>query len=238
MFDRNFSSTLDHHPAKKPLDQLIIGSIDHWIKGPCDQSSSDDEELLRPIMSMSTEKMKDSKQSVKTEERDASKKQQCPVCLLFLPQETIQHHTNACLDSKADPEAMLYIEIMFSVSDDIQVIESDEESILTMTNEHSGEKPNPERLEPEALKVRIKEVVKQLSAKVGDDSSRINVRRKTLWGDYLEYRRRAWTCKTRPLRVVFIGEPAVDDGGPKREFFAGMTSLSMSFQSLFKFYVT
>ena len=167
------------------------GSIDHWIKGPCDQSSSDDKELLRPIMSMSTEKMKDRKQSVKTEERDASKKQQCPVCLLFLPQETIQHHTNACLNSKADPEAMLYNEIMFRVSDDIQVIESDEESILTMTNEHSGEKPKPERLEPEALKVRIKEVVKQLSAKVGDDSSRINVRRKTLWGDYLEYRRRA-----------------------------------------------
>ena len=28
-------------------------SIDHWIKGPCEQSSLDDEELLRPIMSAS-----------------------------------------------------------------------------------------------------------------------------------------------------------------------------------------
>jgi hypothetical protein len=24
-----------------------------------------------------------------------------------------------------------------------------------------------------------------------------------------------------PIRIVFLGEPAVDDGGPKREFFSG-----------------
>eukprot|EP00112_Aurelia_sp_Birch-Aquarium-sp1_P023957 Seg7341.1 transcript_id=Seg7341.1/GoldUCD/mRNA.D3Y31 product="hypothetical protein" protein_id=Seg7341.1/GoldUCD/D3Y31 len=73
-------------------------------------------------MSMSTDKVKDSHQSAKTKERDQSIKQQCPVCLLFLPQETIQHHTNACLDSKADPEARLYDDIMFN--DDIQLIDS------------------------------------------------------------------------------------------------------------------
>ncbi len=108
--------------------------------------------------------------------------------MLFLPQETIQHHTNACLDSKADPEARLYDDIMFN--DDIQLIDSDEE-LNTIANENSSEEPTPEKLEPEALKARIKEVVKELSAKVGDSASRINVRRKTSWIDYLEYRRRA-----------------------------------------------
>lgn len=32
-------------------------------------------------------------------------------------------------------------------------------------------------------------------------------------------RKKKWFKPTSLLRVIFVGEPAVDDGGPKREFF-------------------
>ena len=51
---------------------------------------------------------------------------------------------------------------------------------------------------------------------------RINVRRNFLWLDF----KRARTNKVKPednLKVVFVGECAIDDGGPKREFFTGGT---------------
>ena len=197
------------------------GSIDHWIKAPCDVSSSDDEELLHsPIMPMSTtEKVKDSKQPTKTEERGTSKKHQCPVCLLFFEQQIIQSHTNDCLD-KRNPDARLYDDIMFD--DDIEIISSHSED-----EAHEKDKGNDQRttclpLDPEELKKRIKEKLTTLTVRVESNlSSRFNVRRKTLWTDYLEYRKKPWVSGTKMLHVIFVGEPAIDDGGPKREFFAG-----------------
>lgn len=49
---------------------------------------------------------------------------------------------------------------------------------------------------------------------------RINVRRKTLWDDFLRERKRR-VKPEKMLKVVFVGEPAIDDGGPRREFFSG-----------------
>ena len=52
---------------------------------------------------------------------------------------------------------------------------------------------------------------------------RINVTRKTLWDDFT--RERARRLKpNKMLKVVFIDEPAIDDGGPRREFFSGNIS--------------
>ena len=52
---------------------------------------------------------------------------------------------------------------------------------------------------------------------------RINVRRKTLWEDFTEQRMRRVKLEKR-LKIVFLGEPAIDDGGPLREFFSGTFS--------------
>ena len=49
---------------------------------------------------------------------------------------------------------------------------------------------------------------------------RITIRRKFLWQDF----KSAMSTKIQPkstLKVVFSGEPAVDDGGPRRELFSG-----------------
>ena len=52
-----------------------------------------------------------------------------------------------------------------------------------------------------------------------DDVRRITVRRKHLLLDTLSTLRRIPWDKSKHLKVIFIGEPGVDDGGPKREYF-------------------
>ncbi len=49
---------------------------------------------------------------------------------------------------------------------------------------------------------------------------RVTVRRKMVWEDFKRSRYRYYEPE-RILKVTFAGEPAVDDGGQKREFFAG-----------------
>ncbi|XP_028394535.1 uncharacterized protein LOC114518737 [Dendronephthya gigantea] len=49
---------------------------------------------------------------------------------------------------------------------------------------------------------------------------KVNVRRKHLWIDFKEAKKKWNLTANTPIRVVFLGEPAVDDGGPKREFFS------------------
>ena len=52
-----------------------------------------------------------------------------------------------------------------------------------------------------------------------NDMSRINVRRATLLEDAISATGKSTFKFNRNLKVCFIGEPAVDAGGSKREFF-------------------
>ena len=51
-----------------------------------------------------------------------------------------------------------------------------------------------------------------------DDIFRLKVRRRHIWEDALNYFRKGIPT-SKHLRVTFLGEPAVDAGGPLREFF-------------------
>ena len=67
-----------------------------------------------------------------------------------------------------------------------------------------------------------------------DATQRINVRRSQLLNDSLAAFSRATFDPTCRLKIRFIGEPAVDEGGPMREYFRLFTqSLSMA-SSLFQ----
>lgn len=66
------------------------------------------------------------------------------------------------------------------------------------------------------LKEQIVKCAKGLSTEV----KRVTVRRKFLWEDFKNARK----SKIQPvsnLKVVFAGEPSIDDGGPKRKLFSG-----------------
>ncbi len=49
--------------------------------------------------------------------------------------------------------------------------------------------------------------------------SRIHVLRSDLWKSALKCFRRASFDVSKPIKVVFVGEPSEDQGGPLREFF-------------------
>ena len=51
---------------------------------------------------------------------------------------------------------------------------------------------------------------------------RIGIRWKSIFQDYIEARKKKWFNSRQPLKVTFIGEPAIDDGGPLCEFFKGV----------------
>ena len=67
----------------------------------------------------------------------------------------------------------------------------------------------------------IKEISKLAESKlVNVNPKRITVRRKLIWEDFKNELVRKVTPTTK-IKVVFAGEPAVDDGGPRRELFSG-----------------
>ena len=43
-----------------------------------------------------------------------------------------------------------------------------------------------------------------------------------MFQDYIEARKKKWFNSRQTLKVTFIGEPAIDDGGPLQEFFTGL----------------
>ena len=76
-----------------------------------------------------------------------------------------------------------------------------------------------------ALKGKISELLGQL---LSGATKRLTVRRKVIWQDF----KAAMETKIDPkssLKVVFTREPAVDDGGPKRELFSGRIQISQHY---------
>ena len=51
------------------------------------------------------------------------------------------------------------------------------------------------------------------------DVKRITIRRRHILKDTMKYLRHTPWQSSQHLRVIFIGEPGIDDGGPRREFF-------------------
>ena len=53
-----------------------------------------------------------------------------------------------------------------------------------------------------------------------EDQQIVTVRRNDIWQDVKQSFSKSYTNLTLPLRVLFVGESAADQGGPKREFFS------------------
>ena len=59
-----------------------------------------------------------------------------------------------------------------------------------------------------------------LAANVQQEEIRVTVRRNHLWSDFSRARSDYYS-PLNTIKITFSGEPAIDDGGPKREFFSG-----------------
>eukprot|EP00731_Ephydatia_muelleri_P019420 Em0012g245a len=66
----------------------------------------------------------------------------------------------------------------------------------------------------------ITEVIKELESNMdGREPIRITVRRSDVWLDAVQEAKTKGINGLSPLKVTFLGEPSIDAGGPRREFF-------------------
>ena len=122
---------------------------------------------------------------------------ECPTCFISFPVEDIVEHADMC--------AAWYVESDDGVTASDAIVLDGNYSSDTNDNE-LGDTEGPSFIS----------LITQLQNNLEpSDPIRINVRRKTLWEDFLGQRRRR-VKPQRKLKVVFLGEPAIDDGGPHR----------------------
>jgi hypothetical protein len=131
---------------------------------------------------------------------------QCPTCFQYFSVQVIAEHADACVD--------VWI-------GDVDDSENDTDSDLpnplldAHTVDVSTEITTTTSLKTVAQKLADEHISKK-------DQKRLNVRRKHLWVDFKQACVRYKLDPSTPIRIVFLGEPAIDDGGPKREFFSGI----------------
>ena len=161
----------------------------------------------------------DAREPEKVEVPKSGSKEQCPMCSCWFPSDSVQLHITACIDTTLNPEEKLYNELMFQDGIDVaEILDSDEEAQCLVAEPLEKE---DQMLSPCEIRQRLGEITKRLSSNVAPNTRRFYVRRKNMWKDYIDFRKKPWIKKESQITIVFVGEPAVDDGGPKREFFAG-----------------
>ncbi|XP_028417782.1 G2/M phase-specific E3 ubiquitin-protein ligase-like [Dendronephthya gigantea] len=146
----------------------------------------------------------------------------CPTCFRMFPFDKIEAHADICVDSHIDP-------IGYVLDDNLEEIWND-------SPEKSTDGDEVENTSPDIMMEKMKALVAELAENVQPVKIRISVRRKSVFTDYLETAKKPWFNSSQMLKVTFIGEPAVDDGGPcqvlqsiERELFEnGMPSPDMT----------
>ena len=130
---------------------------------------------------------------------------QCPTCLKFFSRAEIEVHADVCAENWIDP--------IGDCGDSVAICDSGEETLTA--DELSVLESEPE--------VR-RDIIKKINSSLKRTSiNRITIRRREAFQDYLEARRKKWFKEGAVLTISFAGEPAVDGGGPRREFFTGKT---------------
>ena len=131
---------------------------------------------------------------------------ECPTCSLSFSIAEIADHADLCCDVwVGDVEELGEVED--SVANGGESFKVEESLTVPEVNET----------------VSIKEVVKALINNMSDGKPRrLNIRRKRIWSDFKEARQNGIIGAADHIKIIFIGEPAIDDGEPRREFFSGM----------------
>ena len=135
----------------------------------------------------------------------------CPTCYLDFSVSEIETHADACAE-QFDPVGTVIIDLESETQDDQDELISEQISA------------------PDSASVKlekIKEVISHLRQYVDmENTNRISIRRRYAFEDYLaavaRQKKRRRFKQNGMLKVTFIGEPVIDDGGPRREFFSSM----------------
>ncbi len=122
----------------------------------------------------------------------------CPLCFKSFPIDEVEQHADGCSASFA------------------LITERDREGCVSTNENSTVELVNIE--ESKSNGCTLLECItnlKDAGLKSEMEMVRVTVRRKMVWEDFKRSRYRYYEPE-RVLKVTFAGEPAVDDGGPKR----------------------
>ena len=67
----------------------------------------------------------------------------------------------------------------------------------------------------------VKDLLEKCSSLLRKLPALLLIRRNFIWDDYMEARERLWIKPENGVRIQFVGEGAINDGGPTREFYSG-----------------
>ena len=136
---------------------------------------------------------------------------QCPTCLCYFSRNDIEEHADICAESWVDP--------IGDVEPNQSACIPDNDEVIDLPDEMYDSDHQPE----EALK----KVIEKLQHNVTRTTrNRVNIRRRECFNDFVNARRKKWFKPEAVLKITFSGEPAVDGGGPRREFFTGKFSFN------------
>ena len=120
---------------------------------------------------------------------------ECPTCFVKFPAAEVSQHADECADEYWS--------------------RSDSDIIGHITKKVCGD----EQAEADIPSLRT-EIQKIKESNLDKTKILVTVRRSSVWNDFKRARERYYRPDSA-LKVTFSGEPAIDTGGPKREFFAG-----------------
>ena len=148
----------------------------------------------------------------------------CPTCNEKFPLDQIAEHADICAESAWNGTEQQYVSLMSEV-DRVECNDQESsESTIPPANESSAHEICDIGID---FKTELVQEIQSFQTNMGTGTNRINVRRKSVLDDYVAKRTKcSWFYPQNKLKVVFIGEPAVDDGGPRREFFSGIITCS------------
>ena len=149
----------------------------------------------------------------------------CPTCNERFPHNQIAEHADRCAESAWTGTEQQYVSLMSEVDRVDYDEQESSESALNLAKESNAREDcnNGNDID---VKSELNREIQSLQTNMGTAVNRINVQRKSVLDDYVAKPTKcSWFHPQNKLKVVFIGEPAVDDGGPRREFFSGTAIL-------------
>ena len=171
----------------------------------------DTTECLAPIPSLKPQCI--SKESISTA------KVACPVCQVKIPCYEIETHADMCAEKATALKS--YAHLVEDITDDQFLEEMENEMQQPSTDQTQVASDMTVKEYRKAIK---EELSTRFDMENNENMCHMSVRRLHAWKDYVSFFSKPWNKKkaTWPIIVTFLGEAAVDTGGPRREFFSGM----------------
>ena len=137
---------------------------------------------------------------------------QCPTYCKYFTSGEIAQHSEECVNN--------YVPFMAICDDEDNAQAIDSDTPLDDNCRHG---------DLQQWKLQKSKTGSLATSFVSVEQVRLSVQRKNIWDD-LKKAARKHIGPTNNLKIVFLGEPAIDDGGPKREFFSGVGYFQYYFQ--------